>query len=48
MDALLFIIIVVAVIFAGDGLHRWWRANRWRYRWRSDDDDDDDRGVPTG
>jgi hypothetical protein len=37
MDAsILFILILVAAVFAGDVLLRWRRDNRWRYR-RDDD-----------
>jgi hypothetical protein len=37
MDAALFIIILIAVIFAVDAGMRWWRENRWRYRPPDDD-----------
>jgi predicted DCC family thiol-disulfide oxidoreductase YuxK len=35
--ALLFIVIMLAVIFVVDAANRWWRENKWR--WRRDDDD---------
>jgi len=37
-DALLLIVIMLAVIFAVDAENRSWRMNKWRYR-RHDDDD---------
>jgi len=36
-DAILFIVIMLAVIFSADAVVRSWRANAWR--WRRDDDD---------
>jgi hypothetical protein len=36
VDAFLFIIVLVAVIFAVDAVNRWWRQNSWRW-WRRDD-----------
>jgi len=42
MNALLFIVILVAAIFAADAANRWWRENRWRYHRHSDDNDDPD------
>jgi hypothetical protein len=37
--ALLFIVILLAAIFAVDAANRWWRENKWRWRRRSDDDE---------
>jgi hypothetical protein len=45
VNSVLFIVVLVAVIFAVDGANRWWKQNRWRHR---RDDDDDDLGLPTG
>jgi predicted DCC family thiol-disulfide oxidoreductase YuxK len=37
--SILFVVALVALIFIVDGVMRWWRQNRWRYRRRDDDED---------
>jgi hypothetical protein len=37
---IIFVIVVLVVIFAGDLIRRWWRENEWKRRWRRDRDED--------
>jgi hypothetical protein len=39
VEAALFIVVLLFVIFAVDIGSRWWRENEWRRRWRGRDDD---------
>jgi hypothetical protein len=36
---IIFVIVVLVAIFAGDLIRRWWRENEWKRRWRRRDDD---------
>ena len=29
-----FVVVLLAVVFAGDLARRWWRENEWKRRWR--------------
>jgi len=44
VDATLFVVAVIVVVFAADIAFRWWRENEWKRRWkrgpRRDVDDD--------
>jgi hypothetical protein len=47
VDATIFVVTVVVVVFAADILFRWWRENEWKRRWKrghGDDERDDGRG----
>jgi hypothetical protein len=39
VEAVLFIVALLFVIFAVDLGGRWWRENEWRRRWRERDDE---------
>jgi hypothetical protein len=40
VESALFIVVLIAAIFAVDIGRRWWRENEWRRRWRDRDADD--------
>ena len=40
LDVTIFIVLVIAVIFVGDMLRRWWKETEWKRRWRRDRDDE--------
>jgi hypothetical protein len=44
VDAAIFVVALVVIIFAADMLFRWWRQNEWRRRWRRGAGDDEDSG----
>jgi hypothetical protein len=47
VDATIFVVAVVVVVFAADILFRWWRENDWKRRWKRGlgaDESDEDRG----
>jgi hypothetical protein len=44
VDATLFVVAVVVVVFAVDMLFRWWRENEWRRRWKGGSGGDETRG----
>jgi hypothetical protein len=39
VEATVFIVALLIVIFAVELVGRWWRQNEWRRRWRERDDD---------
>jgi hypothetical protein len=39
VEAAVFIVGLLFVIFVVDLVGRWWRENEWRRRWRERDDD---------
>jgi hypothetical protein len=36
----IFVIVLLVAIFAGDFGRRWWRENEWKRRWRGGKGDD--------
>jgi len=44
VDATIFVVAVVVVVFAADILFRWWRENDWRRRWKRGAGNDEDGG----
>ena len=40
LDVTLFLVFVIAAIFIGDMIRRWWKETEWKRRWRRDRDDD--------
>ena len=36
----IFVIVLLVAIFAGDLARRWWRENEWKRRWRRNKGDD--------
>jgi hypothetical protein len=43
VDATIFIVAVIAVVFAADIAFRWWRENEWKRRWKRGPGEDDRR-----
>jgi hypothetical protein len=39
VEAAIFIVALLLVIFAVELVGRWWRQNEWRRRWRERDDE---------
>jgi hypothetical protein len=39
VEAAVFIVALIFVIFAVELVGRWWRQNAWRRRWRERDDE---------
>src|SRR5262245_19344077 len=44
VDATIFVVVLVVIIFAADMLFRWWRENEWRRRWKRGPQDDEAGG----
>jgi hypothetical protein len=44
VDATIFVVVLVVIVFAADMLFRWWRENEWRRRWKRGPQDDDAGG----
>jgi hypothetical protein len=40
VSALIFVVLLIVGIFAFDVLHRWWKQNEWKRRWRDPPGDD--------
>jgi hypothetical protein len=36
----IFVIVVLAAVFVGDLVRRWWRENEWKRHWRREKDED--------
>src|SRR5262245_48507512 len=44
VDATIFVVVLVVIVFAADMLFRWWRENEWRRRWKRGPRDDEAGG----
>lgn len=44
MNATIFVVVLVAIVFAADMLFRWWREDEWRRRWKRGPNDDEGAG----
>jgi len=39
-NEIIFVVVMLVAVFAGDLVRRWWRENEWKRRWRRNRDDD--------
>jgi hypothetical protein len=44
VDATIFVVALVVIVFAADMLYRRWRENEWKRHWKRGPRDDEDGG----